>query len=411
MTPAEACSADYFKLRQWLENHLDQMAAFLLDLIAIPTSNPPGKNYQNCADLLQQRIEKFGLDCLRLEVVEMRQAPEDIPVCLQAGHGQGPRTLYFHGHYDVVPAQSPEQFFPQRKDHFVFGRGACDMKGGIVAMLYAIRALQECGFQLAGRVGLTLVPDEETGGGHGSDWLARNRLLGREGIGMLSAEPTSGVVWNANRGAFAVRVNVHGKSAHVGLQHHGENAFENMLRVLAEIKKLKADVEKHSTACNIGQAQPGNSILMIGGASGGGTNFNVVPESCWFTLDRRTNPEEDLEAEKAKIIAILEQFRKEGIRLTWEVLQEGQSSSAGPDQPLARALAQSVKTVCGEVPRFELCPGLLENRFYSTRGIPAYCYGPGQLSLAHGPHESVDLRKIVDSAAIYALTAIETLGH
>ena len=63
--------------------------------------------------------------------------------------------------------------------------------------------------------------------------------------------------------------------------------------------------------------------------------------------------------------------------------------------------------VTGDVPRFELCPGLLEIRFYAAKGIPAYAYGPGLLSVAHGPNEYVDLRKVTETAAIYALTAME----
>jgi succinyl-diaminopimelate desuccinylase len=93
------------------------------------------------------------------------------------------------------------------------------MKGGIVAMLYAIRALKEIAVDLKGRIGLTLVPNEETGGMDGAAWPAQQGLLGRDGIGMLLAEPTSGVVWNANRGALSLRVRVFGKPAHVGLQH------------------------------------------------------------------------------------------------------------------------------------------------------------------------------------------------
>ena len=76
------------------------------------------------------------------------------------------------------------------------------MKGGIVAMLYAIRALKEIAVDLKGRIGVMLVPNEETGGMDGTAWLAQQGLLGRDGIGMLLAEPTGGVVWNANRGAF-----------------------------------------------------------------------------------------------------------------------------------------------------------------------------------------------------------------
>ena len=291
----------------------------------------------------------------------------------------------------------------------MFGRGSCDMKGGIVAMLYAILALKECGAEPNGRIGLTLVPNEETGGEGGSAWLGRQGILGRSGIGMLLAEPTSGVVWNANRGAISLRVRVFGKSAHVGLQHQGENAFERMHRVVERLQELKREVEQRFTNFNVGAEQAHNSILMLGGQSGGGANFNVVPEQCWFTIDRRINPEEDLSEEKSKMIAVLESCKREGIPLEWEVLQEGPFSACREDDALGEALARSVRAVTGEAPRFEMCPGLLEIRFYTALGVPAYAYGPGLLSVAHGPNEYVDLRKVIDCATIYALTAMDML--
>src|SRR5712692_6234082 len=132
-------------LLSWLGQREDEMAALLAELVAIPTENPPGKNYRACADLLENRLRQGGLECERVEARETKEGTGDSPVCLVAKYGSGARVLYFHGHYDVVPAQSREQFKPLRKDHFLFGRGSCDMKGGIVAMLYAILALKECG--------------------------------------------------------------------------------------------------------------------------------------------------------------------------------------------------------------------------------------------------------------------------
>ncbi len=386
------------------------MAALLVELVAIPTENPPGKNYRACADFLENRLRQAGLDCERLEVISAKEGATDVPFCLVAGYGQGERVLYFHGHYDVVPAQSREQFQPVRKEHFLFGRGSCDMKGGIVAMLYAILALKEGRAKLGGRIALMLVPDEETGGERGSAWLAAQGKLGRGGIGMLLAEPTSGVVWNGNRGAISLRVRVLGKSAHVGLQHQGENAFERMHEVIKRLQKLKQEVEQRTTNFNVGADQARQSILMLGGQSGGGTNFNVVPEECWFTIDRRINPEENLAQEKDRLVAVLESCRREGIPLEWEMLQEAQSSACSEEETLGAALTRSVQEVTGEAARFEMCPGLLEIRFYAAQGVPAYAYGPGLLSVAHGPNEYIDMRKAIDCAAIYALTALDLLG-
>jgi succinyl-diaminopimelate desuccinylase len=421
------------RLVAWLEVREEEMAAGLAELVSVPTENPPGRNYGACAEVLEKQLREAGLSCTRHafpasgttaksaatakpqnaiqeDGVPRGDGSDEPVVSLIASFGNGARTLYFHGHYDVVPAQSAEQFQPVHREHFVFGRGSCDMKGGIVAMMYAVRALRACGAELDGKVAITLVPDEETGGARGSAWLALQGQLGRDGIGMLLPEPTSGVVWNANRGAISVRIKVLGKSAHVGLQHRGENAFEQMVRVVERLQELKRDVEQRETGYAIGAEQSRNSILMLGGESGGGTNFNVVPEECWFTVDRRINPEEDFDAEKRRLVDVFEQCLHDGIRLEWEIFQEGRAAGCSENEELGRVLAQGVKAIAGEDPRFEMCPGLLEIRFYAALGIPAYAYGPGLLSVAHGPNEYVDLRKVRECAAIYALTAVGMLG-
>jgi len=100
------------------------------------------------------------------------------------------------------------------------------MKSGLASMLYAAAALKRLRVPLNGHVALVFVPDEETGGQRGSGFLAAAGRLGANGIGMLTPEPTSGVVWNANRGALTVRVTVQGREAHIGLLHQGRNAFE-----------------------------------------------------------------------------------------------------------------------------------------------------------------------------------------
>jgi acetylornithine deacetylase/succinyl-diaminopimelate desuccinylase family protein len=401
------------RLLSWLQKREDEMEALLADLVAVPTENPPGRHYHEFAELFESRVAKLGLRC---EHLEPRSRPkrgasdaDNTPPCLSVAYGQGERLFYFHGHYDVVPAQSEEQFKPSRKEHFLFGRGACDMKGGIVSMLYAILALQERSAELDGKIHIILVPDEETGGARGSAKLAEQGILGGNGAGMLLAEPTSGVVWNANRGAISLRVQVFGKSAHVGLQHQGENAFERMHSVVARLQELKCEVEQRTTNSNIGAGQSRNSILMLGGQSGGGTNFNVVPETCWFTIDRRINPEENLAEEKARLIDVLKECQRQGIPLQWEILQQGDSASSNKEEAAGKALAQAIQEITGKPASFELCPGLLETRFYAAQGIASFAYGPGLLSVAHGPNEYVDLRRVAECAAIYALTAAKIL--
>jgi Peptidase family M20/M25/M40 len=101
--------------------------------------------------------------------------------------------------------------------------------------------------------------------------------------------------------------------------------------------------------------------------------------------------------------------RLDGVKLDVEEFQEGHPSGSSDAEPLARALATHVRAITGKAPRFEMCPGLLEIRFYARQGLPAYAYGPGLLSIAHGPQEFVHTSRIVECAAIYARVAASML--
>ena len=374
------------------------MVELTSELIAVPTENPPGNAYAQAVGLLCRRLRELGFTSTRVE-----------GDCVLSFAGDGERTLYFSGHYDVVPAQNPSQFVPVTRGSNLFGRGSSDMKSGLAAMIYAAKAVRECRLLGDGRIGLVFVPDEETAGSRGSRYLADRGLLGNGGIGMLTPEPSGDVVWNANRGAITLNITVKGKSAHVGRQHDGVNAFEGMLAVAQALMALKAEVETRTTSFHITPETARRSILMLGGRSGGGTMFNTVPHSCSFTVDRRINPEEDLELEKQRLFAVLDHDRRT-IDFDVEVLQEGRSSGVAGSDPLGQALATGIQRVTGRPARFEKCPGLLEIRFYAERGVPAFAYGPGLLTVSHGPNEFVPVRRIVECAEVYALTAAQLFG-
>jgi succinyl-diaminopimelate desuccinylase len=387
------------KIKQAVAGYRDAMLELTRELIAIPTENPPGNRYSDTVQLLCRRLGDLGFADTRVE-----------GDCVLSFSGVGDRTLYFSGHYDVVPAQSQTQFEPVVKGANLFGRGSSDMKSGLAAMIYAARALQDCGMPLDGRIGLVFVPDEETAGPRGSRYLEERGLLGQDAIGMLTPEPTGGVVWNANRGAITLRVTVKGKAAHVGRQHEGINAFDRMLEVAYRLSELKVEVETRATAFQIAPDAARRSILMLGGRTEGGSNFNVVPDRCSFTIDRRLNPEEDFDQEKQRLFALLDRALAIGIDLEVETLQEGRSSGVPEDNSVAQALARNIAEVTSRPAQFEMCPGLLEIRFYAQHGIPAFAYGPGLLTVSHGPNEFVPIDRIVQCAQVYALTAAELLA-
>jgi succinyl-diaminopimelate desuccinylase len=372
---------------------LGAMVALTQRLIAIPTENPPGNLYGECADVLFDELRALG-------GFEIRQDAD----CIQAFCGQGRRTLYFSGHYDVVPAQRPDQFQPHVKGGNLFGRGSSDMKAGLAVMIHAAAAVRD---RLPdGRLGLVFVPDEETAGPRGSRFLAERSWLGVDAIGMLTPEPTGGVVWNANRGAITVRATVPGRPAHVGRQFEGVNAFERALPLLNDLAELKREVETRQTAHNIAPAGARRSILMLGGLAESGNNFNLVPGKFSFTIDRRINPEEDFEVEKLRLFDLL---NRHGAKA--EMIQDGVAASTPVDDPLSIALSRNIESVTRKPAPFEMCPGLLETRFYANLGIPALAYGPGLLTVSHGPNEFVPVANLAQCAEIYARTALALLSR
>jgi len=181
------------------------------------------------------------------------------------------------------------------------------------------------------------------------------------------------------------------------------NAFERAVPAMARLLEIKKEVELRETQHNIAPAAARKSILMLGGRAEAGTNFNVTPEFCSFTIDRRINPEENLEEEKNRLHNALGGFEI-------ETLQEEPAAATPARERLGIILSRHIASVTGKEPAFEMCPGLLETRFYAARGIPAFAYGPGLLTVSHGPNEFVPIRNIAQCAAIYALTAAEMLG-
>jgi acetylornithine deacetylase/succinyl-diaminopimelate desuccinylase family protein len=378
-----------FRLRERLSE--PAMLDLTKRLIQIPSENPPGNHYEECASSLFDELVRLGFDDVRHE-----------GACVVASVGNGPRTLYFGGHYDVVPAQSRDQFQPRVEGQNLFGRGSSDMKSGLAAMIHAAAVARDEGLLKSGRIGIVLVPDEETAGSRGSRDLATRGILGKDGVGMLTPEPTGGVVWNANRGAITLRATLLGKAAHVGRQFEGVNAFECSLPAITKLAEIKKEVESRETQYDISPAAARKSILLLGGRSEGGTNFNVTPDCFSFTIDRRINPEEDLEEETRRLHDALGGF-------DIETLQHEPAAATSAEDPLGRTLSRYVMSVTRKKAAFELCPGVLETRWYAARGIPAFAYGPGLLTVSHGPNEFVPIRNIAQCALIYACTAAEML--
>jgi succinyl-diaminopimelate desuccinylase len=369
---------------------------FARDLVAIPTENPPGAAYDECVQRICAELNSLAID---YEVVETGDDETRRQAILATVGDSGP-LLYLHGHYDVVPAFGPGQFDPRIEDGRLIGRGSSDMKGGLAAIVHAARPAAEAG----ARIGLVIVPDEETGGRLGAERLAGLGRLDGGAAGAIVAEPTWGTIWHACRGAFTLQVRVRGRPAHVGLHYEGVNAFAAAVEVAGALGELEQVLRGRTSGLEFSSPndRARESIMLVGGVSGGGTNFNIVPAEFSFTVDRRPNPEEDYDEAKQELLDLLASARNDGVDLDWDVLQDAPSAVTPAGSEFVQAVAGAVTAVTGTTPTVTCCPGVLETRVYDQLGIPAVAFGPGLIERMHGPDEHVPISNLVDAAAFYA---------
>src|SRR5262245_57301367 len=313
------------EVQAWLDQRADEMAALLKALVALDTENPPGRGLGRCGQHLCEAMTRLGFAPELIEVPPTGDLEE--PCVVRGRAGYGPRTIYFRGHFDVVPAQDPAQFRPERRDGRIVGRGSADMKGGLVSMLYGAAAAHELGLLADGRIVFHFVCDEETGSAAGSQHLRDAGMIDPRAVAMVTAEPTGGGVWHANRGAITLRVTVSGREAHVGQAHLGVNAFEYMIGVAEPLATLAHELLERRTELPLESDEARGSMLVVGGAAGAGANFNVVPGSAWFFVDRRFNPEEDLDEEVSRLTnTISDASDRAGAEATVDLVQRAPSA-------------------------------------------------------------------------------------
>ena len=392
----------------------EEIIRFVEELVSIATPNPPGANYEAVVILLHDRLQPVGFqtETIRIPPAALRAYGIDgdtyprLALVGAMGAQEGP-SLHLHGHFDVVPANRPEQYMPWRESGRIHGRGTADMKGGLAAIWGAVRVLRDLGLEPKRRLTLSLTPDEESGGESGIGYLLREELVQTDDIGFLiMPECTSGDVWNASKGALVVDVIVRGKAAHSTLPHLGRNAFEEMLPVAEALVELREQIETRQSRFSVEDPRAAFSTMAIGGEGGGGEKFNIIPGRYHFTVDRRPIPEESPAAVRDELFAVRDRMRARGIDVDFDVWLQAAPSLTEPDDPGCRVLAQSLVEAAGREPRFLLCPGFLDIRHFNARGVPAVACGPGRLEVAHGPHENVTEAELLAFVQALALTML-----
>src|SRR5690625_36238 len=412
-----------------IEDQRDALVALTQELIRIPTVNPPGDAYRPCAELIGERLRKqgFAVEYLRAEgaLGDSERYPRTNVVARFEGQRPG-QTVHFNGHIDVVEAGNGWTFDPfgaTLTDNRVYGRGACDMKGGLAAAIIAVEALLQSGIPLAGALEISGTVDEESGGYAGVAWLAERGYFSRPRVDhVIIPEPLNvDRVCLGHRGVWWAEVETLGRIAHGSMPFLGVSAIRNMGLFLELVEReLYPALDKRKTSMPVEPAGARSSTLNFNSLHGGqaegfdGLPSPCVADSCRLVLDRRFLIEEELDEVREEVRSLLERLRAEvpgfdyRLRELWSVLP----TMTDKEAPVVRALDQEIRRVLGKEPQLIASPGTYDQKHIARIGHLHDCvaYGPGVLDLAHQPDEWVDVDDMVASAKVMAAAALRLTG-
>jgi succinyl-diaminopimelate desuccinylase len=390
-------------LREWAEN-------LLARLVAVPTVNPPGREYPRLVAELGAAMEELGISLQVLfptEAEVRRLYPESEGLLrpnlvgrLRLGRT---KTLHLNGHYDVVPpgeGWTRDPFVLGRDGEWLRGRGAGDMKGSIVAQLAALAALKKIGLEPSCDLEFSYVPDEESGGACGLGWLIRRDVL-KADAGLFEGH-SGPALTIANKGVLWLEIEVRGRSGHASRPYEGVNAFAGAVAVARGLLDAEPQLCAEKSDLPVARPEDARGVMTLGGKIASATQkVNVIPGKVSFTVDRRLLPEEDPERVQAEIEARAREALPavEGMTLEVRRLQLAPAVVCHADSEIVRALAGALEKVYGQKP-----PRQLSAFFTDMRFMEVPCCGHSVRSQnIHGPDEGVHREDLLDTALALAL--------
>jgi acetylornithine deacetylase len=366
--------------------------ALLEDLIRIQSVNPHyGEGAQGEMEL-SRYIERFcrdaGLLVSRQPVFDGR---DNLIIELKTGHPVS--VLLFEAHMDTVSLGSmPNPLEPIYADGRLYGRGACDTKGSLAAMMYAMAECAKHPEQLQSDLVLCAAVDEEHAYRGVLKFLERDMPISAAVVG----EPTDLHIVVAHKGCVRFAVTTHGKAAHSSVPHEGENAIVAMADVVAYLAHEIAPRLEHKI-----DALCGAATLSIGTIHGG-KQINIVPERCTIEVDRRIIPGETPESVLEQMQAELTGWcRERGIRCTIEPLLLDWALNTPVDDTLVLTAGETAARLgLSPEPRGETY-GSDASKLQGLKGIPSIVFGPGSIAQAHSAEEWVAVADVERAAAFY----------
>jgi acetylornithine deacetylase len=372
-------------------------------LVSVPSVNPDlGGAPEEVGEARAARLCAGWLEAWGLSPRTLESAPDRTGVVAEIpGAREGP-TLLLNGHLDTVGVEgmTVDPFDPVVRDGRLYGRGSCDMKSGVAAILYTARELaSERDF--SGKLVVALTPDEE----YASIGMLDLLDGGLTADAAVVTEPTSLAIMPANKGFLVIRVLVRGVAAHGSRPDLGKDAIRGAGRILAAMDLFEEMASEEAPHPLLGGAS------IHAGTIRGGTAVSVYPDRCELTLEIRTLPGEEARDGMDRFQAVLARAREADPELDVEVEEVlfRPGSHLDPEHPLMHAFSRALEEE-GEAVRVEGMSAWVESALLNEAGIPAFCFGPGAIEKAHTADEFVPVDEVDRAARVLHRFARNFLG-
>ncbi|MBG6204902.1 succinyl-diaminopimelate desuccinylase [Labrenzia sp. EL_13] len=416
-----------------IDERRDDLVVLTQELLRIPTLNPPGENYREICDYLARRLKKSGFE---IELVRAFGTPGDsdkYPRWNVIARRDGKRSgecVHFNSHIDVVDVGhgwNKDPFGGELEDGKIYGRGACDMKGGLAASIIAVEAFLATHPDFSGAIEVSGTADEESGGYGGVAYLAEKGFFDPERVQhVIIPEPLNkDRICLGHRGVWWAEVETYGEIAHGSMPFLGDCAVRHMGAVLDEMENslFPALAEKRTEMPVVpeGARQSTLNINSIhGGQAEGDDDFTglpspCVPDSCRMIVDRRFLLEENIDEVQAEFLQVLKDVENKRASFRYDVreLHRVLPTMTDKEAPVVRTVARAIEETLGKEAEYVVSPGTYDQKHIDRIGKLKNCiaYGPGILDLAHKPDEYVGVEDMLDSAKVMGRSLIELLAQ
>jgi len=377
----------------------DEVVRLLTDLVSIESVNPSLVGGRRGEAALAEYVTNY-LASLGLAVESQSVLPERANV-LGRLSGQNAARIIFEAHMDTVTLEPmPDALIPRVGGGRLYGRGACDTKGSLAAMLYALKLLKEHAAGQHASVLLAATIDEE---------VAYRGVLALveakpEADAAIVGEPTSLAPVIAHKGCVRWRIRTRGRAAHTSKAQEGNNAIYQMVEV---IRCLREQLEPR-LATRTHPLAGGPSLVVS--VIHGGLQVNIVPNECFVEIDRRTVPGETHAQVLDEVDQALDEIRRREPAFVIE--REAPTLVDWPlDTPAGSAIARAGLSACrairGSAELGAVPYGSDASKLSVLGHIPSIVLGPGDIAQAHTADEWVPVAEVVQAAEIYAQAAVE----